>query len=163
MSTDLEIVEMGGQVEADTTVRNLLVIDFLSKRCKWCGEYIFDSSTKPRKFCDNNNRCCNAYSRSLRNRDRYLSKIDGRYEGPLSGITKRRITGKDHGFHPILLPKDVDVRVKPIEPKFNVVTPADVDWAERQKRVGSGEMPRLRTNWCSQCSNYVAQNHEHKV
>jgi hypothetical protein len=52
------------QPEAYIAVRNLVVIDFLVKRCKWCGAVIFNSPTKPRTFCDNNNVCCNAFSRS---------------------------------------------------------------------------------------------------
>jgi len=40
------------------------VIDYLAKRCKWCGADVIDSPTKHRQFCDNNNVCCNAYSRA---------------------------------------------------------------------------------------------------
>lgn len=134
MSTELKTAASDGQAEVEIAVRNLDVIDYLAHRCKWCGEHIFDSSTKPRKFCNNNNRCCMAYSRSVRNRDKSIG-FDGRYSGPLSGVTKLRVTGKDHSFHPIVLPKDVDVHVKPVEPKFNVVTPEDVDWAEKRSRV----------------------------
>jgi hypothetical protein len=54
------------QAESNIAVRNLYVIDYLAKWCKWCGAVIFDSSTKPRMFCDNNNVCCNAFSRSHR-------------------------------------------------------------------------------------------------
>jgi hypothetical protein len=142
MSTELQAAA-GGRAGADVkiAVRNSLVIDFLVKRCKQCGKEIFDSSTKPRKFCDNNNRCCMAYSRSVHDRDRSIG-FDGRYSGPLSGIRMRRATGPDRGFHPIILPKDADVHVKPIEPKFNQVTPEDVDWAERQKSVDRRYEPR---------------------
>lgn len=51
------------EVCPEIAVRNLDVIDYLANDCKWCGEVIFNSSTKPRSFCDNNNRCCNNYSR----------------------------------------------------------------------------------------------------
>lgn len=54
-----------GQAELcpEIAVRNLDVIDYLANTCKWCGEVIFNSSTKPRTFCNNNNLCCNNYSR----------------------------------------------------------------------------------------------------
>lgn len=70
MSADLQIAGQTGQAELypEIVVRNLDVIDYLSHNCKWCGEVIFNSSTKPRTFCDNNNRCCNNYSRRGVNR-----------------------------------------------------------------------------------------------
>jgi len=65
MSTAQQAAIAAGQVEVclGSAVRNLDVIDFLANRCRWCGEYIFDSATKPRSFCNNNNVCCNKFSR----------------------------------------------------------------------------------------------------
>jgi hypothetical protein len=65
MSTTPQAAMVAGQAEVclEPTVRNLDVIDFLANRCRWCGEYIFDSATKPRRFCNNNNVCCNKFSR----------------------------------------------------------------------------------------------------
>src|ERR1700730_16066580 len=56
------------QAGPEMVFRNLDVIDYLIKRCKWCNKEILDSSTKPRMFCDNNNSCCSSYSRKERNK-----------------------------------------------------------------------------------------------
>lgn len=90
------------QAGVEIGVRNLHVMDFLIKRCKWCAKEIFDSSTKPRIFCNNNNVCCNAYSRHKRNRDRSLG-FDGRYEGPVNGVSKKRRVGKDRVATPVTM------------------------------------------------------------
>jgi hypothetical protein len=80
----------------EITVRNLMV-DYLLKRCKECGEIIIDSSTKPRMFCNNGNVCCNRFSRGRRNRDRSIG-FDGRYSGPLNGASKSTLRNKRDAF-----------------------------------------------------------------
>jgi hypothetical protein len=219
----------GVRLSGPTTVRNLDVIDLLANYCKWCGECIFDSSTKPRMFCDNNNVCCNAYSRAKKRgkakrssfavcqarakmwlriwewgkagstvdnirvsrdevirasgqtvectrdfSDRINNKSLLTFTTPEDHIRKVKMTlnriverrkAKQKGKDKRREHKGIDVHVKPIEPKSNADRDVlrDLDWAERQKRIGSGKMPRLNTNWCSQCNHYVAQDHEHPM
>jgi hypothetical protein len=70
MSTIPQAAIVAGQAELcpEIAVRNL-VVDYLLQECKWCGEVIIDSSTKRRKFCNNGNVCCNAYSRDKKRRE----------------------------------------------------------------------------------------------
>lgn len=66
MSAELQTaagIEAEIRLSGSTAVRNFF-IDYLAKRCKWCGADVEDSPTKHRQFCDNNNVCCNAYSRA---------------------------------------------------------------------------------------------------
>jgi hypothetical protein len=72
MSTAPQAALTAGQAEICPAipVRNLDVIDYLSHKCKWCGAEILDSATKRRKFCNNDNVCCNAYSRDKKRREK---------------------------------------------------------------------------------------------
>lgn len=94
------------------------------------------------------------------NRDRYLS-FDGKYEGPLNKCdTTVEVLKKDHGYHP--MPRNVHVRA--LEPKFNNVTPDDVDWATKQRGFAhSLSMPRTMNNFCPKCTDAVVDDGKHEV
>lgn len=94
------------------------------------------------------------------NRDRYLS-FDGKYEGPLNKCdTTVEVLKKDTGYRAM----PIDVHVKPIEPKFNNVTPDDVDWATKQKSFPhSLAMPRVANNFCTRCSEAIVDGGKKEV
>ena len=90
------------------------------------------------------------------NRDRYIG-IDGRYEGPLNKcVTFVVKIEKDKGYHPM----PIDVHVRAIEPKFNHVTPEDVDWGLRQGRA-TQVMPRKHNTFCAVCVEMVIDDARH--
>jgi hypothetical protein len=62
MQSQIANSQSTAELSPEIPVRNL-VVDYLLKLCKWCGEEIVDSATKPRKFCNNDNVCCNNSSR----------------------------------------------------------------------------------------------------
>jgi len=173
MSTATQNVLIAGQAELcpETVVRNLDVINYLANSCKWCCEYIFDSSTKPRKFCDNNNVCCNNYSRrgvsktvweALKRASRYLVVNDTPSFAPttVKKRVKTKFTDGQGDFkaidvyrvepmrlfpsakgRPTAKPLSKDLPC-PLKPvRFNKVTPKDVDWANRQSLHGEIAQP----------------------
>jgi hypothetical protein len=86
------------------------------------------------------------------NRDRAIG-FDGRYEGPLNQcftvlVTIRKDkpgTPQGHADH-----------CRPIEPRFNNVTPDDVDWADRQRAFAHTQsMPRAFNSFCVNCAEMV--------
>lgn len=85
-------------------------------------------------------------------RDRAIG-FDGRYEGPLNQCFTVLVTiRKDKPGTP---QGHADHR-KPIEPRFNNVTPDDVDWADRQRAFAhSQSMPRAFNSWCASCAEMV--------
>lgn len=94
------------------------------------------------------------------NRDRYLS-FDGKYEGPLNKCdTRVEVLKKDQGYRPM----PIDVHVRPVKPKFNNVTPDDVDWATKQRAFPhSLSMPRVANNHCAVCTDAVVDASRNEV
>jgi hypothetical protein len=183
MSTTRQLVGCG-QAESchEIAVRNLDVTDYLANRCKWCGEYIFDSSTKPRRFCDNGNVCWNNYSRRGVNRTvwealkRAKSTLVAHDVPSFAPTMVRQVIGTKKG--------EVEViRVKPMRlfpsakkqhrgvgmcPKGKELgvntpvpepTPLELTRPQVTRKVGNAA--RVKTNFCDACGDYVHKNHEH--
>lgn len=136
-------------------------------KCTLCGDPIPEGKRKDAKFCS---RACQMHSaRDMQNelvkeikmvvkqaafkylnRDRYFA-FDGRREGPLHQHIKF-VFGlrKDKGYHP--MPRAVHIEAP--APKFNYVTPEDVDWGKKQGTPAK-PMPRAFRNFCSDCIEVV--------
>lgn len=86
------------------------------------------------------------------NRDRAIG-FDGRYEGPLNQcFTVLVMIRKDKPG----TPQGHADHCRPIEPRFNNVTPDDVDWADRQRGFAhTKSMPRAFNSFCVNCAEMV--------
>lgn len=95
------------------------------------------------------------------NRDRYipLNFGIGTYTGPLNkSVTWVVKLAKDKGYHPM----PINVHVRAVEPKFNHVTPEDVDWGHRQGRA-TQTMPRKHNTFCAACVDVVIDGDKRNV
>jgi hypothetical protein len=147
-----------------------------ARLCARCGEGFTASKFHPKqrycsRFCQHNIardlesemlRELKSVTRNIAfaylNRDKSFS-FDGRYEGPLNkSVTFEVKIAKDKGYHPM----PIDVHVRAIEPKFNHVTPEDVDWGRRQGRP-TQTMPRKHNTFCAVCVEMVIDENEHRV
>jgi hypothetical protein len=143
-------------------------VDFLRKGCAACGaEVEVNGFGRLYKYCDD----CRKHDHGARTKEmlllrnlrvesaniavghlrsfKYMS-FDGRWEGP-DNLHFTVLVGlrKDHGYHAM----PIDVHVRPIEPKFNLVTPEDVDWSKRQRQFRQpDELLKPKTNFCPTCS-----------
>jgi hypothetical protein len=94
-------------------------------------------------------------------RDKYLDGF-GTWCGPernreakIQGTDKVTYVAYGHSGDPACL--------RPVAPRFNQVTPEDVDWATREwKHVAGIASSRFttQTNWCPTCNEYVVEEHD---
>jgi hypothetical protein len=105
-----------------------------------------------------------------RHRDNYLN-FDGTYEGVESSWVRTSPTEvkkeqKDKGYRAA-----TGGALPPAKPRFNQVTPEDVDWATRDWKhvhgIRASEFAMIRdeqdgalTNWCPTCKEFVVEEHD---
>lgn len=157
---------MSGLPLSDVAGSECAYTDYLRRIiCVGCGDEFEPSRTNQRyctRDCQHNStrdeasqlkKKLNNIAHLRLNRDRYISLIDGRYEGPMNKCVTLVLTiKKDRGYHPM----PIDVHVKPVEPRFSQVTIEDVDWAQRQLAFPHTQpMPRLFRSFCVHCVEMV--------
>lgn len=153
-------------------------VDLLARPCKRCGADLFLEHGL-RIYCE----ACNKQDHAARDMRTEAERAeDERLEQETTDLALARLNrnrafstfGKHdpmvqlpsvsvkRGFARGYQPMPIDVHVKPVEPKSNADRDVlrDLDWAERQARLRQG-IRKPKTNFCTECGEYVNQNHEH--
>lgn len=178
MTTQPQVLKQENQQSPKcVTTQNLntqmeeLVVDLLAteNQCEWCGSDVNLSTKRRGKHVFCTHECAVSFNNSTRsertvqsrnerfrriNRDRYLARCDGKYEGPLnqSDTTVDKLI-KDPAP---TTPKGVDCPCPTLPVKNN--KNRDIIRDEQFDARGSGlrhPMPRQRTNFCAVCVEVV--------
>lgn len=174
MTTQPQVLQQENQQSLKCATTQILtpiieqpIVDLLTNQCEWCGGAIPYNARVGSRFCGRT--CKDSYRNSTRsertvqsrnerfkriNRDRYLARCDGKYEGPLnqSDTTVDKLI-KDRAPS---TPKGVDCPCPTLPVKNN--KNRDIIRDEQFDARGSGlrhPMPRQRTNFCAVCVEVV--------